>query len=249
VIRAVSRYPFLTGLAIVLGGFFIFAAFLIISRVIVDPDHVVVTSYKAEGKKDDGKVELTINRVSYHPATKVRGLFIRQSSATARPEYVQVDGTVALSADFSGVMALVGPALIPVDSVGQLEREIRTRGNPCLSSGWPSTALQLKTTPSDFTIRIAISDDFYATTLLAAIRNGQMPPITLKGIYITNHKCEPVGVMMASRSHEITVEAISLAPGVVQDFYPYGLPRFREPGDIKGEYWKEWARGWVPGEF
>ena len=248
-IRAVSRYPFLTGLAIVLGGFFIFAAFLIISRVIVDPDHVVVTSYKAEGKKDDGGVILTINRASYHPATKARGLFIRQSSATARPEYLQVDGTIGLSADFSGMMTLVGPAVISVNSEVKMERGIRTRGNPCLSSGWPSMALQLKTTPSDFTVRIPVRDDLHASALLQAIRNGQMPAITLNGIHMTVQNCEPINVMMASKPHEVTVDAISLGSGILMDFYPYGLPRFREPGDIKREYWKEWARGWVPGEF
>ena len=248
-IKVVSRYPFLTSLVIVLGGFFIYAAFLIISRVIVDPAHVVVTAYGVEGKKDDGKVALTINRVSYHPATKVRGLFTRQSNVTARPEYIQVDGTIASSAGFSGVMALVGPALIPVESEGKVEREIRTRGNPCLPYGWPSMALQLNAKPSDFTIRIPISGDLHAARLLASIKKGQMPPITIKGIYMTIQKCELIGVMMATKPHEITVDAISLGSGVLQDFYPYGLPRFSEPGGAKREYWKEWARGWVPGEF
>ncbi len=248
-IRAVSRYPFLTGLAIVLGGFFIFAAFLIISRVIVDPDHVVVTSYKAEGKKDDGKVILTINRVSYHPATKVRGLFTRQSSATARPEYVQVDGTIALSADFGGMMTLVGPAVISVNPGVKVEREIRTRGNSCLSSGWPSMALQLKTTPSDFTVRIPVRDDRDASVLLQAVRKGQMPAITFNGIHMTVQNCEPINVILASKPYEVTVDAISLGSGVLMDFYPYGIPRFREPGHIEREYWKEWTRGWVPGEF
>ena len=248
-IRVVSRYPFLTGLAIVLGGFFIFAAILIISRVVVDPDHVVVTSYEAEGQKDDGRVILTINRVTYHPETKVRGLFTRQSRATARPEYVQVDGTITLSADFSGMMTLVGPAVISVNSGVKVEREIRTRGNPCLSSGWPYMALQLKTTPSDFTVRIPVRDDHDASALLQAIRSGQMPAITLNGIYATVQNCEPVNVMLASKPYEVTIDAISLDSGVLMDFYPYGIPRFREPGGFEREYWKEWARGWVPGEF
>ncbi len=248
-IRVVSRYPFLTGLAIVLGGFFIFSAILIISRLAVDPDHVVVTSYEAEGQKDDGRVILTINRVTYHPETKVRGLFTRQSRATARPEYLQVDGRIALSADFAGMMTLIGPAVISVNPEVKVEREIRTRGNPCLSSGWPSMALQLKTTPSDFTVRIPVRDDRDASVLLQAIRKGQTPTVTLNGIHMGVQNCEPINLMLASKPHEVTVDAISLGSGVLMDFYPYGIPRFREPGDIERKYWKEWARGWVPGEF
>lgn len=248
-IRVVSRYPFLTGLAIVLGGFFIFAVILIISRLVVDPDHVVVTSYEAEGQKDDGMVILTINRVTYHPETKVRGVYRRLSRATARPEYLQVDGSIALSADFAGMMTLIGPAVISDNSGVQVEREIRTRGNPCLSAGWPSMALQLKTTPSDFTVRIPMGDDRDASVLLQAVRKGQMPAITFNGIHTTVQNCEPFDEMLASEPYEVTVDAISLGSGVLMDFYPYGIPRFREPGDIGREYWEEWARGWIPGEM
>ena len=248
-IRVVSRYPFLTGLAIVLGGFFIFAAILIISRLVVDPDHVVVTLYEAEGQTDDGMVILTINRVTYHPETKVRGVYRRLSRATARPEYLQVDGSIALSAGFAGMMTLIGPAVISDNSGVKIEREIRTRGNPCISSGWPAMALQLKTTPSDFTVRIPVRDDRDASVLLQAIRKGQTPTVTLNGIHMTVQNCEPINLMLASKPHEVTVDAISLSSGVLMDFYPYGIPRFREPGDIDREYWKEWARGWVPGEF
>ena len=121
-IRGVSHYPVLTGLAIVLGGFFIFAAILIISRLVVDPDHVVVTSYEAEGQTDDGMVILTINRVTYHPETKVRGVYRRLSRAPARPEYLQVDGSIALSAGFAGMMTLIGPAVISDNSGVKVER-------------------------------------------------------------------------------------------------------------------------------
>ncbi|GIT59197.1 MAG: hypothetical protein Ct9H300mP19_11450 [Dehalococcoidia bacterium] len=128
---------------------------MIISRLVVDPDHVVVTSYEAEGQTDDGMVILTINRVTYHPETKVRGVYRRLSRATARPEYLQVDGSIALSAGFAGMMTLIGPAVISDNSGVKVEREIRTRGNPCFLRVWAlSMALQLKTTPSDFTVRI-----------------------------------------------------------------------------------------------
>ena len=248
-IRVVSRYPFLTGLAIVLGGFFIFAAILIISRLVVDPDHVVVTLYEAEGQTDDGMVILTINRVTYHPETKVRGVYRRLSRATARPEYLQVDGSIALSAGFAGRTTWIGPAVISDNSGVKIEREIRTRGNPCISSGWPAMALQLKTTPSDFTVRIPVGDDRDASVLLQAIRKGQTPAVTLNGIHMAVQNCESINLMLASKPHEVTVDAISLGSGVLMDFYPYGIPRFREPGDFEREYWKEWARGWVPGEF
>ena len=248
-IRAVKRYPLLTVLAIVLGGYFIFATFFLVSRLLVDPDHVVVTAFEAEGENDDDRVALTINRVTYHPATKVRGLFMRQSKSTARPEYIQVDGTIALNADSTGVTALVGSAYIQVESGGGVEHDLRTRGNPCWSSGWPPMALQLKTKPSDFTIRIPVRDDPAATMLLAHIRNGTMPPVTFTGIYSSVQECESIEVMLATTPHEITVDPISLGPGAVQDFYPYGVPRFTDPGGPKREYWIEWARGWVPGEF
>ena len=76
-----------------------------------------------------------------------------------------------------------------------------------------------------------------------------MPPVTFTGIHSSVQECESIEVMLATTPHEITVDPISLGPGVVQDFYPYGVPRFTEPGHPKREYWIEWARGWVPGEF
>ena len=100
-IRSATRFPVLTGLVIVVGGFFIFAIIFVATRLITDPDHVVVTSFEVVGENDNGKVAVTIDRISYHPATKVRGIFSRQSDSTARPEYIQVDGTIALSAGSS----------------------------------------------------------------------------------------------------------------------------------------------------
>lgn len=247
--RVASRYPVLTGFAIVLGGFFIFAAFFVISRVITDPDHVVVTAFEVDGKNDNGTVVVTINHLSYHPATKVRGLFTRQANAVARPEYIQVDGTIALSGESSMATVLVGPALIEVDSEGRVERDIRTRGNSCFTSGWPPLAVQLSTRPGDFTIRIPVRDDPIAASLLNSIRNGNMPPVTLTGIYSTVNECESYDVVLAALPHEITVGPISAGPGIKQDFYPYGEPRFQEPADSGRELWREWARGWVPGEF
>ena len=248
-IRLATRFPLLTGLVIVIGGFFIFAIFFVATRLITDPDHVVVTSFEVGGENDNGKVAVTIDRISYHPATKVRGIFSRQSDSTARPEYIQVDGTIASSADSSMATALVGPAIILVGSGGRVEREIRTRGNSCSSSGWPAMALQVKAKPGDFSIRIPVHGDPVAATILDSIRNGRMPLITITGIYLTDHECESLEVIQAATPHEITIETIGKGPGVTQDFYPYGEPRFNEPDDSARQFWHEWARGWAPGEF
>jgi hypothetical protein len=248
-IRTASRYPFLTGLAVVLGGFLIFSAVFVISRLITETDHVAVTEFEADGENDDGKIAVTINRVTYHPATTVRGIFSRRADATARPEYVQVDGTIALSADSSIAAVLVGPALLLVGSEEPLEREVRTRGNSCWSSGWPPLVVEISKRPGDFTVRIPVRDDPVATRILDSIRNGEMPPITLTGIYSTAGECESFDALTATTPQEITVGPLSTGPGVKKDFYPYGEPRFQEPGDSDRLFWNEWARGWVPGEF
>jgi hypothetical protein len=248
-IRMATRFPLLTVLAIVIGGFFIFAIIFVATRLVTNPDHVVVTSYEVGGENDNGKVAVTINRISHHPATKVRGIYSRQADSTARPEYIQVDGTIALSTESSRATALIGPAIVEGESGERVEREIRTRGNSCISSGWPTMALQIKARPVDFSIRIPLRDDPVAATILDSIKDGKMPPITIKGIYLTDHECESLEVIQASTPQEISLEPISKGPGVRLDFYPYGEPRFDESADKKRQLWREWARGWVPGEF
>ena len=248
-IRMATRFPVLTGLVIIVSGFFIYAVVFVSTRLIINPDHVVVTSFEVDGENDDGSVTVTIDRISYHPATKVRGIYGRQTDSTARPEYIQVDGTIALSAGSSITTALIGQAIIPAGPESRVEREIRTRGNSCLSSGWPPMALQIESRPGDFSIRIPVRDNPGAATILDSIKNGKIPPITITGIYSTDRECESLDVIQATTPHEITVETISKGPGVKQDFYPYGEPRFNDPDDADRERWQEWARGWVPGEF
>ena len=249
--RSASRYPVLTGFIIILSGFFIFAAVFIGTRVFVDPDHVVVTEFDVEGAYDDGTVAVTINRVSYHPATRVRGIFSRRSSVTARPEYVQIDGTIALSVDSGMALIMAGPALVSLNLKDSVEREIRTRGNSCLLSGWPTMAVRLTARPSDFTIRIPVKDDPVAARILDAVRNGETPTVTLSGIFPASGsgECESFDSITAAAPHQITVGPFGAGPGVTKYFYPYGEPRFQEPGDLDRQLWTEWARGWVPGEF
>lgn len=248
-IRMATRFPLLTGLAIVIGGFFIFAIIFVSTRIITDPDHVVVTSFEASGDNDNGEVAVTINRVSHHPATNVRGIFSRQADSTARPEYIQIDGTIGLSADSSMEMVLLGTASIVTDDGVEVEREVRTRGNSCLTFGWHPMAFQIKTRPGDFSIRIPVKNDPAAARILESIENGKMPAISIRGIYPTDSECEPLEVIQAGAPREISVESISIGPGVKQDFYPYGEPRFDVELDADDQLWREWARGWVPGEF
>lgn len=248
-IRMATRFPLLTGLAIVVAGFFIYAAIFVVTRLVVDPDHVVVTSYQVSGENDNGNVAVTINRISYHPATKVRGIFGRQTDSTARPEYIQVDGTIALSAGSSSGAAFTGPVIVLIDSERQLERGIRTHGNICSTSGWPPAAVQVTQRPGDFSIRIPVRDEPLANTILESLKNGHRPDITLTGIYYIGRDCESFEELRATTPHEISIETTGNGAGVKQDFYPYGEPRFDEPGDADRELWREWARGWVPGEF
>ncbi|GIT59198.1 MAG: hypothetical protein Ct9H300mP19_11460 [Dehalococcoidia bacterium] len=49
---------------------------------------------------------------------------------------------------------------------------------------------------------------------------------------MTVQNCEPINLMLASKPHEVTVDAISLGSGVLMDFYPYGIPRFRSLGTL-----------------
>ena len=72
----------------------IFSIFYVAEGVLVDPDHVVVTTYLGNTTYQDDKVNVTIDRVSYLPATKVRELFVRYAKSQARPEYIQIDGTI-----------------------------------------------------------------------------------------------------------------------------------------------------------
>ena len=248
-IRMVTRFPLLTGLAIVVGGFFIFALITVSTRVIADPDHVVVKSFEVAGENDNGRVAVTVNRISHHPATKVRGIFSRQADSTARPEYIQIDGTIALSADSSIALVLIGSATVLVDEEGRVEREIRTRGNSCWSSGWHPMALQIKAKPADFTIRIPLGKDPAAARILESIENGKMPAITIKGFYSTDRECDLLQTIRAGTPTEIRVEATSNGSGIKQDFYPYGEPRFDASNDADRQLWREWTRGWVPGEF
>lgn len=248
-IRTVSRYPGLTAISIIVGAFLLYGAYLVISRVITNPDHVVVTVFEVFERIDDGGVLVTVNRVTYHPATKVRGLFTRQADAVARPEYVQIDGTIAMSVDAPSPRMLAGPASIVVGPGESVEREVRTRGNSCFLSSWPPMAIQLTELPSDFTIRIPVRGSAVAESALESIRNGLVPVFTLRGLHQTSQECEPFDSLTAGPQHEISIGPINAAPGVKHDFYPYGEPRFREPGDDDRPRWSEWARGWVPGEF
>jgi len=248
-IRKAKQFPLLTGLAIVIGGFFIFAIISISTRISIDPDHVVVTSFEVAGESDNGQVVVTIDRISHHPATNVRGIFSRRAGSTPRPEYIQIDGTIALSIDSSTAATLFGSATILIDDGVQLEREIRTRGNSCWSAGWHPMALQIKTDPGDFTIRIPLLNNPTTVSILASIEKGEIPVITIKGIYSTDSECEPLELIYAATPQEISVDPTGTGSGVAQDFYPYGEPRFDVSNDPDRQLWREWARGWVPGEF
>ncbi len=236
-------------LVIIVGGFLIYSAVFVLSRVFTDPDHVVVTFYGTFGELDDGTVAMTIDRVTYHPATNVRGIFSRQSDVVARPEYVQIDGTIALSSRSTTGRVMVGPAMVLTDSDETIERSIRTRGNECLASGWPTMTFQLSDSPGDFTIRIPMRDNPHAGSLLDSIKKGTLPPVTIGGLYPTASDCESLESLEAGTPHTVTLGPLDTDVGAKQDFYPYGEPRFEEPGDSDRELWSEWARGWVPGEF
>jgi len=110
-------------------------------------------------------------------------------------------------------------------------------------------ALQIKTKPADFTIRIPLRNDPAAARILESIENGKMPTITIKGIYSNDRKCDLLETIRAGAPTEIRVEATSKGSGIKQDFYPYGEPRFDVSNDADQQLWREWTRGWVPGEF
>ena len=110
-------------------------------------------------------------------------------------------------------------------------------------------ALQIKTNPGDFTIRIPVLDNPAADRILGSIEKGEIPVITIKGIYLTDGECESPELIQAGTPHEISVDSTSKGSGVAQDFYPNGEPRFAESSEAGRQLWREWARGWVPGEF
>lgn len=110
-------------------------------------------------------------------------------------------------------------------------------------------AFQLSERPGNFTVRIPVRGNPLADRLLESIRGGTLPRVTIGGLYSTAGECEQFETLTAGTPHSVTLGPFATAAGEKQDFYPYGEPRFEEPGDSDRERWQEWARGWVPGEF
>lgn len=250
-----KRYPVFTSIAVIFLVFMIFSIFYVAEGVLVDPDHVVVTTYLGNTTYQDDKVNVTIDRVSYLPATKVRELFVRYAKSQARPEYIQIDGTIGQNLKSSGNYVLTGPATISASSSKNVVRIIRTRGNLCLRANWPTMALQLTDRPGDFTIRIPLSnlpDDASEMVILESIRAGILPQISLKGIYMNSGNCKAFNQITSTDPHEIVIPPFKLGSSEIEYFYPNGIPRFEDkekPQLDRKKFWHEWTRGWVPGEF
>lgn len=240
----VRRHPVITLLlALSAAG----VAVLIVRRIPVfslGDTFVVVTAYEVAGGGMDAAAVVTIERVTRHPATRVRLEGSGASRFMNRIEYVQIDGLISLAPGADVFLALAGDAVFTDDEGRTLARPIRTKGNSCRGAGWPRQALQVTEATGRFTVRVPVSDNPVGRFVREAIQKRRLPGYTIGLLYpSTTGTCAPLDGEAAASAYHLEVAPSQLGRTTRENFYPAGELRFADRGPGRRPYWREWVAG------